>query len=97
MNKTMAPIGSIAMAFLCIGIAGCANQASHAYRTSSLADTDQPIGRVCLVSDQSCLSMMAESPRTCLTGTGRCDPKGGIQPLDLSIDRTLDLRLNSGH
>lgn len=90
MHKTMAPLASIAMAFLCAGIAGCGTQLPLGYHRSSLNSKDQPMGRVCSVSDRGCLSMMTESPRTCLTTTERCAMNGRVQPLDLPLDQTLD-------
>jgi hypothetical protein len=93
MQKTMAVIASIAIAFLCVGIAGCAIQAPQAYRTSRL-NADLPTGRPCEVNDHSCLSMMTEPAQTCLTAMGRCDAKGSLQPLDVSLDRmsmTIDI------
>jgi len=97
MRKSATPIASIAMACLCAAIAGCAIQTSHANRTSSL-DAGWPKGRVCMVSDQSCLSMMTEPPHTCpafLTTAGPCNAKGIT--LDVKVDQSRDLTLGSGH
>ena len=97
MRKTMAPIAPIALASLCAGIAGCANHAPHADRTSSL-DSAWPKGRVCMVSDASCLSMMTEPPHTCpafLTTTeSSCSTKGSA--LDVKEDQRRNLTLDSG-
>jgi hypothetical protein len=79
----MAAIASIALGFLCVGFAGCANQAFQAYRPSSL-NTDPPKGRLCLVNDQSCLSMMAEPARPCLTAMQSCTRNGEVLTLDLT-------------
>jgi hypothetical protein len=99
MRKTTAPIVSIAMACLCAGISGCASQASHAYRTSSL-DAGWPKGRVCMVSDESCLSMMTEPPHTCpafltTTATEGCNTKGSS--FNVAVDQRRDLTLDTGH
>jgi hypothetical protein len=83
MHGTTAPIASIAMAFLCVGIVSCGTQAARAYRTSSL-NTNLPQGRVCPVSNQSCLSMMAEPPRPCLITMEHCAANGRLLTLDLT-------------
>ena len=90
MHKTATPIASIAMAFLCARIAGCATQLPVGYDTTGFNNTNQPIGRICMVNDHSCLSMMTEPPHTCLISTGDCDAKGNIQSLNLNTGATVE-------
>jgi hypothetical protein len=98
MHKTMASIASIAMAFLCIGITGCAHQPSRAYRTSGL-DTRPPTGRVCMVSDQSCLSMMTSLPHTCpaFLTSERCNTQGSYLSIDVPVAQGREPKLDSVH
>jgi hypothetical protein len=97
MHKTMAPIASIAMAFLCAGIVGCGTQLPVGYHISSLNSQDRAKGRVCMVGDQSCLSMMTEPPHACLIDSGHCDATGRIQFLDRNVGAAIepDARINN--
>ncbi|MGC1458184.1 MAG: hypothetical protein WA825_07900 [Steroidobacteraceae bacterium] len=90
MHKTATTIASIAVAFLGAGIAGCETQLPVGYRMTRLSNTDQPIGRVCMVNDHNCLSMMTEPPHTCLISKGDCDTNGNIQSLNLSTGATVE-------
>jgi hypothetical protein len=97
MRGTTVAKAGIAISLCWIALVACTSQAPRGYRTSSL-DTGLPKGRVCMVSDESCLSMMIEPPHTCpafLTTTERCNTKGSS--LDVTVDQRRDLTLDSGH
>ena len=101
MRGTTVPRTGIVVSLVWIVVVACTTQAPRGYRTSSMdLDTGLPKGRVCSVSDRSCLSMMTEPPHTCpafLSTAERCDRKGSS--LDVAMDqrRDLTLALDSGH
>jgi hypothetical protein len=100
MRGTTVAKAGIAISLFWIALVACTTQAPRGYRTSILdLDTGLPTkGQVCMVSDESCLSMMTEPPHTCpafLTTTEPCNTKG--RSLDVTVDQRHELTLDSGH